>query len=491
MLMKINQAYKFKLKTNTEIESKIDFYLGCSRFVWNKSLALIKTRLENRNIEKIVSKNIIIKSKPKEYLPNYNAFSAMLTFWKTTNDCYFLNKAPSQVLQQTLKDLDKAAKDAFTKGNNKKFPRFKKKNVSEAGLRFPQGFKIDNNRVFLPKIGWLNIFKAKKKSRYNLNKIKGEFKSITVKKLADGYYISVLVKKELEKGKWSDVADINKLNPVGIDAGVKKIATLSNGFYFKPLNLSKIDKKIAKEQTKLNLKQHSRKKGDKTKKSKNYIKQNKKIAILHKKKSDIKYDYLHQLSTAIAKNHGVIAVENLKINNMTKSAKGTIESPGSKVKAKSGLNKSILNQSWSMFYDMLEYKILLNGGKLIKVNPARTSQECPACHYTHKDNRKTQDDFTCISCGFSINADLAGSINVIHKALPNFNFKLPQDLREVMPVEYSSLIRDLNEADGVIHCQQQESANSVRSYSFSGLLKNPLTLGRGEGQTNNLLQNRQ
>ena len=82
--MKINQYYKFKLKTNIDIESKLDFYLGCSRFVWNKSLALIKAKLESRNIEKIVSKNITVKSKTPEYLPNYNELSAMLTFWKET-----------------------------------------------------------------------------------------------------------------------------------------------------------------------------------------------------------------------------------------------------------------------------------------------------------------------------------------------------------------------------------------------------------------------
>jgi putative transposase len=437
--MKINQAYKFKLKTNYNIESKIDFYLGCSRFVWNKSLALIKARLENRNIEKVIQKNIITKYKKPEYLPNYNELSAMLTFWKKTDDCYFLNKAPSQAIQQTLKDLFEAVGQAFTKGSGKRFPVFKKKGRTETGLRFPQGFKIDNNRVFLPKLGWIGFFKSRD--------IDGKVKSITVKKLADGYYISVLIEKELEKGKWSDIMDINKFNPVGIDVGIKKIVTLSNGIYFKSLDLSKIDAKIYKEQTKLSLKLHSRKKGDKVKKSKNYIKQSKKVALLNKKKADIKYDYLHKVSSAIAKNHGLIAIENLKVCNMTKSAKGTVKNPGSKVKAKSGLNRSILNQSWSMFYGMLEYKLLLNGGKLIKVNPARTSQECPLCHYTHKDNRQTQENFICKSCGFSINADLVASVNVINKALPDYNFNLPQDLRELTPVEYLSLYRGLNEAD--------------------------------------------
>ena len=91
----------------------------------------------------------------------------------------------------------------------------------------------------------------------------------------------------------------------------------------------------------------------------------------------------------------------------------------------------------------------------------------PRMPYMHKDNRKTQEDFTCISCGFSINADLAASINIVHKALPDFNFTLPQDLREITPVEYSNYFSGLNEAGGAIHRQQQESANSVRSGSLT------------------------
>ena len=456
--MKINRAYKFKLKTNPNIESKIDFYLGCSRFVWNKSLALIKLRLNNRNIEKIVQNNIITKHKKLEYLP-VDDLSAMLTFWKTTDKCSFLNRAPAQAMQQTLKDLSEAISQAFKKGSNKRFPIFKKKGMTSTGLRFPQGFKIKNNRVFLIKLGWIRFFKSRD--------IEGKIKSITLKKLADGYYISVLVERELEEGKRSNITDINKLNPIGIDVGVNKFITLSNGTYFKPLDFTKLDKKIAKEQRKLSLKQHSRKKGDRVKKSKNYIKQSKKVSLVYKKKSDAKYDYLHKVSTAIAKNHGLIVVEGLKVSNMIKSAKGTTENPGKNVRAKSGLNKSILNQSWSMFYKMLNYKLFFNGGNLINVNPMRTSQECPSCHYTHKDNRLTQENFTCKSCGFSSNADLVASINIIGRALPNYKSKIPQVLRELTPVEYSSFCRSLNEANKeIFYCQQQESADSVKISSL-------------------------
>jgi len=445
--MNINQAYKFKLKTNPEMERVIDNYIGCSRFVWNKSLALIKLRLESKNIEKAVLKNIIVGKRynTRYYLPNYNELAAMLTFWKKTEECSFLNKAPSQVLQQTLKDLEKAIKDAFVPSNGKRFPIFKKKGRYETGIRFPQGFKLENNRVFLPKIGWIIFFRSKD--------IKGTVKSITLKKESGSYYISVLTEQVIEKGIWSDL-NIESLNPIGIDAGVKKIMTLSNGAYFEPIDFSKIDKKISRAQYILSKKQHSRKKGNKTKKSKNYTKQAVKLSLAYKKKSDTKNDYLHKISTAIAKNHGFVAVENLRIDNMTKSAKGTIDNPGKNVQAKSGLNRSILAQSWSMFYDMLEYKLIFRGGYFIKVNPAGTSQECPECRSKHKDNRKTQESFLCISCGFTANADLIGAINIVRKALPEYDFKIPQGMRKFTPVEYSKSNEVWNEANG--SCQQQE-----------------------------------
>jgi putative transposase len=451
--MNINQAYKFKLKTNDKLEAGINDYIGCSRFVWNKALALVKSRLENRNTEKLVKGNLVVRPKYKtpEYLPNYNELASMLVFWKKTDEYSFLNKAPSQVLQQTLKDLTDSIAKAFVKGNGIKFPRYKKKCRYETGIRFPQGFKIENNRVFLPKTGWIRFFKSRN--------IKGMPKSITVKKNTDGYYISILTEQPAGKGKWSNIADIKELNPVGIDAGVKKIVTLSNGAYFEPIDIS--DKKIVREQQKLDRKQHSRKKGDKTRKSKNYIKQNKKVALAHKKKADTRYDYLHKLSAAIAKNHGFIAAESLKVSNMTKSAKGTVENPGRNVNAKSGLNRSILSQSWSMLYEMLEYKLLFNGGRLVKVNSAGTSQECPVCHHRHKDNRKTQESFSCVSCGFTANADLVGAVNVIGRALPEYNLTIPQGMREFKPVEYSNFFENWNEADRATCRRQQEPSGNL------------------------------
>ena len=97
-----------------------------------------------------------------------------------------------------------------------------------------------------------------------------------------------------------------------------------------------------------------------------------KLTLLHKRKADIRNDFLHQVSTLLVKNHDVIVIEDLKVRNMSKSAQGSIANPGTKVKAKSGLtglNRSILNEAWHKFFTYLEYKLKLKGGILIKVNP--------------------------------------------------------------------------------------------------------------------------
>ena len=107
-----------------------------------------------------------------------------------------------------------------------------------------------------------------------------------------------------------------------------------------------------------------------------------KIQKLHKKIADTRRDFLHKTTSAISKNHAVVVVEDLQVKNMSKSASGTIESPGRNVKAKSGLNKSILDQGWGEFVRQLGYKLSWLGGKLLKIAPQYTSQKCSHCGCT-------------------------------------------------------------------------------------------------------------
>jgi len=96
------------------------------------------------------------------------------------------------------------------------------------------------------------------------------------------------------------------------------------------------------------------------------------------------------------------------------------EQPGKQVRAKSGLNKSILDQGWFEFRRQLDYKLAWNGGWLIAVPPQNTSRTCPCCGHVSKDNRQTQARFECVGCGFEENADVVGAINVLRAGHARF-----------------------------------------------------------------------
>jgi putative transposase len=137
------------------------------------------------------------------------------------------------------------------------------------------------------------------------------------------------------------------------------------------------------------------------------------IQRIHAHIGNARRDYLHKTSTAISQNHAMVCLEDLQVRNMSKSAAGSTERPGKHVRAKSGLNKSILDQGWCEFRRQLDYKLSWSGGSLILVPPRNTSRTCPDCHHVSADNRKTQERFACIECGFEENADLVGAINVL------------------------------------------------------------------------------
>ena len=366
------QAYKYRLKTKPADELLMRQYAGCCRFVWNKALALQKERLD-----------------AKERTISYNKLALLLPSWK--KEYSFLNDAPSQTLQQVLMNLDRAIKDAFDpKQPEKLFPVFKKKGKSRDSFRYPQGFKIDGNRIFLPKIGWIGFWRSRK--------IEGTPRNVTISSNGLHWFVSVQTEQE--------VAEPIHPSPsvVGIDRGIKQFAVLSDGTAFAPLNsFRRMEAKMSKEQRKL---------ARKIKKSKNWIKQKKRITRLHTKAADMRSDYLHKISTTISKNHAAVVLEELKVKNMSASAKGTKEAPGKRVRQKSGLNKSILDQGWGYFRLMLEYKQARLGGWVVYVNPAYTSQNCSQCGHVHPGNRKSQAEFACLSCGFTANADLNAAINI-------------------------------------------------------------------------------
>lgn len=348
-------------------------FAGCCRFTWNKALALEKETYEQGG---------------KRH--GYNNLAGLLLDWKKAEDTAFLAEAHSQILQQGLKDLDRAYINFFQKRAG--YPRFKKRGEQDS-FRYPQGFKLDegNSRIFLPKIGWIRYRKSRD--------TEGVAKNVTVSLSAGKWYVSIQTERVV----------IDPVHPsqtgVGIDMGVTHFATLSDGTHVKVLNsFRKHEMKLARLQRKLSKKQ---------KLSSNWQKQKRKLQKHHRKIANVRKDFLHKLSTTISKNHAMVVMEDLQIKNMSRSASGTIEQPGRNVSAKRGLNKAILDQGWFEFRRQLTYKLTWRGGKLIAVPPQYTSQTCNHCGHIDKANRPTQAKFKCTACGFECNADHNAALNIL------------------------------------------------------------------------------
>jgi putative transposase len=191
--------------------------------------------------------------------------------------------------------------------------------------------------------------------------------------------------------------------------GVARFATLSDGTFLAPLNsFKRHEAALRKAQQALSRK---------VKFSKNWRKAKTRVQRIHARIANARRDYLHKASTAISKNHAIVVMEDLAVRNMSRSAAGTKDAPGKNVKAKSGLNRSILDQGWYAFRQMLEYKLAWKGGRLVVVPPQHTSQTCPICAHVSPDNRKAQDRFRCVECGFEEHADRVGAMNILSRGM--------------------------------------------------------------------------
>lgn len=372
--MLIRKGFRFRLKTNSLHEERLNRFAGHARFLWNKALGLCLARL--REGHKIL---------------RYQELAFWLVLWKQSEEYGFLRECHSQVLQQKLMDLDRGFRDAFDKSQTgKRLPVFKKKGRQD-GFRFCQGFRIGNGRIFLPKVGWVRFFQSRK--------TEGLPKNVTVSRKAGRWYISVQTEQEVAEPRHPAVG------AVGIDMGISLFAALSDGGTLAPVN--------SYRRRQERLKRLQRGLSRKTRFSGNWKKQKHCIQQLHVKIADTRRDFLHKSSTLISKNHAMIAVEDLAVGNMSRSAKGTVMEPGRNVRAKAGLNCAILDQGWHEFRRQLAYKQAWRGGILVEVPPRNTSLACSSCGYTAKGNRLSQAGFSCLQCGHAENADINAAKNIL------------------------------------------------------------------------------
>jgi putative transposase len=402
-------------------------FAGARRYVYNKALALQIERHE----------------KGEKHL-SHAALCRELTLWRTGADTPWLAEAPVHALQQGLKDLERAYENFFEKRAD--FPTFRKKFRGDTFRESdPAQIEVDsgNSRIKLPKLGWLRYRKSRE--------VLGGVRNATVSLRAGRWYVSIQTRREVE-------VPVPKGGAVGIDMGIARFATFSNGEHLAPLNsFKRHEHALAKAQRQMS---------HKVKFSSNWKKAKARVQRIHARIANVRNDFLHKATTTISENQALVVMEDLQVENMSKSAAGNADAPGRNVRAKSGLNKAILDQGWGEFRRQLDYKLAWNGGHLITVPPQNTSRECPLCGHVSAANRQSQARFACGACGFEENADYVGAINILSRGMQNLRDE-GQDMADASAGRETAA-RIACEVSGARGRQQQEPTEETRQEVGNG-----------------------
>jgi putative transposase len=212
-------------------------------------------------------------------------------------------------------------------------------------------------------------------------------------------------------------------SPIGIDRGVVHTMALSNGKMLEMRSLLTLGERrrlrgLERKAARQHLAYMQQRVHDPNAAvSKRQRRTYEQIAALRGRQARRRQDWLHKTTTDLAKSHGVVVMEDLRIQHMTRSARGTIKHPGSNVRAKAGLNRSILGMAWGKAEHMLAYKCPTKGGVLIKVDPRSSSLQCARCGHRSPINRPSQSTFRCIACGHAANADTNAARVLLQRGL--------------------------------------------------------------------------
>lgn len=286
------------------------------------------------------------------------------------------------------------------------YPKFKNRK-SALSFQFTNSVIRDDhicgNRIKLPKKqGYCRLS--------DTTRHRGRLLSTTISERSGKWYAAMLYELDYEPEYETAPPDV-----VGIDMGVARRVSVSCGAYTEsPARLKKLDAKRRRIQRKMAKRQQP---GKGKRASNRWKKLNRSVNRIESKRADIRKNQAHQITSVVARKNSLVVIEDLRIKNMTAGAQGTIEAPGKNVKAKSGLNREMLNAGLYEIRRQLAYKCVRHKGMMLAVDPKYTSQKCSECGHTSRDNRKYQSLFKCVECGFSANADHNAAINIKNRGI--------------------------------------------------------------------------
>ena len=377
------RAYKTEINPTEEQEALIDRTIGTCRYIYNFYIAYNKEVYESE--KKFVSGMDFSKWLNKEYIPSHEDFS-------------WIKEVSSKAVKKSIMNAETAFKKFFKKQAG--FPKFKKKNKSDAKMYFVKTdaksvIKCERHRIKIPTLGWVRI---KEKGFIPTNADNFVIKSGTVSKRAGRYYVSVLVEQ-------SDSQKVKQTGDgIGIDLGLKTFAVLSNGKVFKNINkthrVRRLQKRLRREQRRLSRKYESLKKRNKQEEAtrENIHKQLVKVQKIHKRLNDIRTDYVNKCVNEVAKTKPeFVTIENLNIKGMMKNRH---------------LSKAVSEMNFYTFRQKLTAKARLQGFELrVADRFFPSSKICHKCG-AYKSDLKLSDRWYKCDCGYENDRDFNASLNL-------------------------------------------------------------------------------
>lgn len=310
--------------------------------------------------------------------PGWVEQSRQLTEARSTTP--WLAAGSREVQEKALRDFDRAVKDWGARRHGR--PRWRRMGVNDA-------FRVaDRGSMTVRRLGrrWATIHVPKAGNvRFRWTRDPGAPKSYRIKRDAAGrwWVAFAVIPAALDRGQGA----------VGVDRGVINTVALSDGRLLHGPADPALVARYKRLQRRIARQQKGSHRRERTKRA---------AAKIRARETDRVKDWIEKVTTDLVRSHDFIAVEALKIGNMTRKGRG-----------KRGLNRAILEQRWGVFGRRLREKCDLAGVTLVQVNPAYTSRRCHACGHTARENRESQAAFLCQSCGHSANADVNAALNIL------------------------------------------------------------------------------